>query len=216
MTMTMAEKGTGQHQADEPTPDQVRRGRRTAFLLFALGFGPMIVATVMFYTGWLNPAGHTNNGTLVQPVVPVQALHLQTESGEPLEARFGPDKVDPEWLLMVVAGDCGSNCQELLYLARQVNIALGKNANRVSRAAALGSVPSDLSAKWSQEYSLMERLVPAEGTTPAWPTGINPASEPRILLVDPFGNVMMHYGAEHSGKDMLEDLKHLLKLSQIG
>ncbi|MCG7200370.1 hypothetical protein MD273_11605 [Marinobacter pelagius] len=216
MTMTMADKGTQHQESDQPTPDQVRRGRRTAFLLFALGFGPMIIATVMFYTGWLNPAGHTNNGTLVQPVVPVQALHLQTTSGEPVEARFGPDKVDPQWLLMVVAGTCGSDCQELLYLARQVNIALGKNANRVSRAAALGAVPPGLSSKWSREYSLMERLVPAEGATPAWPTGVDPDTEPRILLVDPFGNVMMHYGSEHSGKDMLEDLKHLLKLSQIG
>jgi len=216
MTMTMADKDTQHHESDQPTPAQVRRGRRTAFLLFALGFGPMVIATIMFYTGWLNPAGHTNNGTLVQPVVHVQALHLETTSGEPLEARFGPDKADPNWLLMVVGGECGSECQELLYLARQVNIALGKNANRVSRAAALGSVPADLSAKWSREYSLMERLVPADGTTPAWPSGINPASEPRILLVDPFGNVMMHYGSENTGKDMLEDLKHLLKLSQIG
>jgi hypothetical protein len=30
------------------------------------------------------------------------------------------------------------------------------------------------------------------------------------------GNVMMQYGPEHSGKDMLEDLKHLLKLSRFG
>lgn len=216
MTMTMADKGTQNHESDQPTPAQVRRGRRTALMLFVLGFGPIVIATIMFYTGWLNPAGHTNNGTLVQPVVPVQTLNLETTSGEPFEARFGPDKVDPQWLLMVAAGNCGSDCQELLYLARQVNIALGKNANRVSRAAALGSVPPDLSAKWEREYSLMERLVPAEGTTPAWPAGVNPDAEPRILLVDPFGNVMMHYGSEHSGKEILEDLKHLLKLSQIG
>ena len=216
MTMTMANRISNQEQNEGPTPEQARRGRRTAFLLFALGFGPMIVATIMFYTGWLNPAGHTNNGVLLQPVAPVSTLNLETASGTPLAERFGPDKADPDWLMIVAAGQCGSQCEELLYLARQVNIALGKNANRVSRAAALGSVPSELQARWSSEYSSMERLVPAAGAQPNWPSGINPDAEPRILLVDPFGNVMMHYGSEHTGKDMLEDLKHLLKLSQIG
>ncbi len=216
MTMTMADRMSNEEHSEGPTPEQVRRGRRTAFLLFALGFGPMIVATLMFYTGWLNPAGHTNNGVLIQPPVPVAQLNLQTTNGKPLAERFGPEHPDAQWLMLVSAGACGSSCEELLYLARQVNIALGKNANRVSRAATLGSIPADLQARWPEEYSSMERLVPASGRTPAWPEGINPAQTPRILLVDPFGNVMMHYGPEHTGKEMLEDLKHLLKLSQIG
>lgn len=216
MTMTMADRMSDQEHNEGPTPEQVRRGRRTAFLLFALGFGPIIVATIMFYTGWMNPAGHTNNGVLLEPVAPVSALNLQTPSGTPLAERFGPQQTDAQWLMLVAAGDCASECEQLLYLARQVNIALGKNAHRVSRAAVLGSVPAELAERWPQEYGSMERLVPAEGTTPIWPAGVNPAEQPRVLLVDPFGNVMMHYGPEHTGKDMLEDLKHLLKLSQIG
>ncbi|WP_238942140.1 hypothetical protein [Marinobacter sediminum] len=214
MTTTMANQASDDNNG--PSPEQVRRGRRTAILLFAIGFGPMVFATIMFYTGWLNPAGHTNNGTLIQPVVSVQTLNLETAAGKPLADRFGPDEVEPEWLLLVAAGDCTSECEELLYLARQVNIALGKNANRVSRAAVLGSVPAELGARWQKEYSLMERLVPAPGTTPAWPKGIDPKSQPRILLVDPFGNLMMHYGSDNTGKELLKDLKHLLKISQIG
>lgn len=213
MTTTTADSMT---RRDTPSPEQVRRGRRTALLLFAVGFGPMVLATIMFYTGWLNPAGHSNQGELLQPVVPVQTLNLETRSGEPLAARFGADKVDPKWLMLVAAGTCAEDCEQLLYLTRQVNIALGKNAPRVSRAAWLGSAPASLEARWDEEYRLMERLQVAPETTPVWPGGINPAVEPRILLVDPFGNVMMHFGAEHTGKQMLKDLKHLLKLSQIG
>lgn len=214
MTTTMANRASDNHNG--PTPDQVRRGRRTALLLFAIGFGPMVFATIMFYTGWLNPAGHTNNGTLIQPVVPVQTLNLETSAGQPLADRFGPDLAEPQWLLLVAAGDCGSECEELLYLARQVNIALGKNANRVDRAAVLGSVPAELESRWQTDYGLMERLTPAPGSTPAWPQGIDPQTQPRILLVDPFGNLMMHYGAGITGKELLKDLKHLLKISQIG
>lgn len=213
MTTTTADSVTGQ---DPLSPEQVRRGRRTALLLFAVGFGPMILATIMFYTGWLNPAGHTNEGELLMPPVPVQALNLETSNGVPLAERFGADQVDPNWLMLVVSGTCGSDCEELLYLARQVNIALGKNAPRVSRAAALGTVPAGLEQRWQAEYSSMERLRPAPGAAAAWPTGVSPETAPRILLIDPFGNVMMHYGTEHTGKQMLKDLKHLLKLSQIG
>ena len=66
MTSTTAEHST---RDDAPTPAQVRRGRRTALLLFALGFGPMILATVMFYTGWLNPDGYSNQGQAVGTTV---------------------------------------------------------------------------------------------------------------------------------------------------
>jgi len=214
MTTTMANRASDDNNG--PTPDQVRRGRRTALLLFTIGFGPMVFATIMFYTGWLNPSGHTNNGTLIQPVVSVQTLNLETASGQPLAERFGPEKAEPQWLLLVAAGKCGSECEELLYLARQVNIALGKNANRVDRAAVLGSVPTELESRWQSDYGLMERLTPVPGSTPAWPRGIDPEIQPRILLVDPFGNLMMHYGAGNTGKELLKDLKHLLKISQIG
>ncbi|MGC8119688.1 hypothetical protein [Marinobacter sp. VGCF2001] len=199
-----------------PNPEQIRRGRRTAWLLFAVGFGPMLVATVMFYTGWLNPAGQTNQGRLVQPPVPVAQLNLQTADNAPLQARFGADLTDPKWLLLVAAERCTEACEQLLYLSRQVNIALGKNAPRIGRAAVIGSLPADLARRWPEEYRLMERLQPVAGTTPAWPGGVEPGQQPRILLIDPFGNIMMHYGTEHTGKQMLKDLKHLLKLSQIG
>ncbi|HEY9120013.1 MAG TPA: hypothetical protein VIN33_09660 [Marinobacter sp.] len=214
--MTTAEKIDQNDQDDAVSPEKVRRGRRTALLLFAIGFGPMIFATIMYYTGWLNPTGHSNNGELIQPPVPLEQMQLEGANGKPLADRFGPGAADPEWMMMVVSGNCTADCEELLYRARQVNIALGKNANRVHRSAWLGSVSADLEARWAEEYSSMERLSISGDASPQWPAGISPDQTPRILLVDPFGNVIMHYGNEHTGKDMLEDLKHLLKLSQIG
>ena len=103
MTTTTADNVT---PGVEPTPEQTRRGRRTALLLFAVGFGPMVLATIMFYTGWLNPAGHSNQGQLLQPVVPVQALNLETGSGVALADRFGVDQPEAKWLMLVSAGCC--------------------------------------------------------------------------------------------------------------
>lgn len=198
------------------SPDQVRRGRRMALLLFAVGFGPMIFATIMFYTGWFNPDGHTNNGSLVSPAVPVSELSLEDPAGEPLADRFGPELDEPEWMMVVAAGRCGAECEELLYLSRQVNIALGKNADRMTKGAYLEDVPSDLEARWDEEYASTVRLRSGDGSEPAWPDGVTPGERPEILLVDPFGNIMMRYDNRHTGKQMLEDLKHLMKLSQIG
>ncbi|SFR65859.1 hypothetical protein SAMN05216203_2276 [Marinobacter daqiaonensis] len=206
---------TARQQEAEPTADQVRRGRRTALILFAIGFGPMIFATIMYYTGWLHPESRSNHGELILPAVPVEQLNLAGADGDPLEQRFGPLLHEPKWMMIVVAETCGSDCERLMYLARQVNIALGKNANRMGRGAWIGEIPEELQTRWRSEYSSMERLrLVGEGAS--WPNGIDPAEESRILLVDPFGNVMMHYGTEHTGKEMLEDLKHLMKLSQIG
>ncbi|SHM02662.1 hypothetical protein SAMN05878437_0851 [Vreelandella subglaciescola] len=109
--MTVASQISQDQQKRQPTPTQARRGRRTAFLLFALGFGPMILATVMFYTGWLNPTEHTNLGALIQPTVPVADLHLETLSGKPLAERFSRGQTDPQWLLVVAAGECDNRCE---------------------------------------------------------------------------------------------------------
>jgi hypothetical protein len=38
----------------------------------------------------------------------------------------------------------------------------------------------------------------------------------RIYLVDPLGNLMMFYESDSKPKGMLEDMKRLLRLSQIG
>lgn len=216
MTMIMADPIPQSDPRDGPTPAQARRGRRTALLLFAIGFGPMLLATLMYCTGWLKPDGYTNRGTLVQPVIPVRDLNLQDMAGAPLAGRFGPGAADPHWLLLVAASHCDTACQELLYLTRQVHIALGKDANRVSRAAVLGQIPEGLSGRWQQEYRLTERLRtdPEQGWN--WPEAISPVSAPRVLVIDPLGNIMMQFGPQHSGRDMLEDLKHLLRLSRIG
>jgi hypothetical protein len=42
------------------------------------------------------------------------------------------------------------------------------------------------------------------------------ANAQRIYLIDPLGNLMMSYAPDAKPKGMLEDMKRLLRLSQIG
>jgi hypothetical protein len=37
-----------------------------------------------------------------------------------------------------------------------------------------------------------------------------------IYLMDPLGNILMFYENEKAGKQMLKDIKHLLKISKMG
>jgi hypothetical protein len=43
-----------------------------------------------------------------------------------------------------------------------------------------------------------------------------PDREKALFIVDPLGNLMMRHDASHTSKDLLSDLKKLLKLSHIG
>ncbi|SDW77311.1 hypothetical protein [Marinobacter mobilis] len=214
MTTTMANSMTDND--NEPlSPERVRRGRRVALLLFVIGFGPMLLATVMYYTGWLNPAGHVNYGSLVQPLVPVSQLNLIGTDGKRLADRFTAPTANRQWLMLTTAEGCAQTCESLLYLSRQVNVALGKDANRVARAAYLTELTLSQQQRLGAEYEAVEMLRRG-GRDPVWPDAINPAAGPRILLVDPLGHVMMQYTPDNSGEDMLKDIKRLLKLSQLG
>ncbi|MGI9321966.1 MAG: hypothetical protein ACR2PJ_00150, partial [Pseudomonadales bacterium] len=115
-------------------------------------------------------------------------------------------------LLQLGSTECPADCEQLLYLTRQAVKGLGKDKDRIER---LLITPKPLSQTFTtliqtQHPDLKIHLLdttPIEAITP---------SRPLLLLMDPNGNIMMHYPLETAGKPMLEDLKHLLKLSNIG
>ncbi len=173
------------------------QNRRSLVILFAIGFVPLIVAwVVFFYFPQLMPSGTTNEGELITP--PVNG----TEIG--LESQLG------DWTLIVPVGAiCDADCEERLYLARQVNTALGKEAPRVKRLALWtdGMAPA---TKIQAEY-------PNIGSLPVDRGNLGKLGDlNRIYLMDPLGNIFMVYTIEKAGKPMLKDIKHLLKISNIG
>ncbi len=48
------------------------------------------------------------------------------------------------------------------------------------------------------------------GANPDLPQGA------QLWIVDPHGNLVLRYDGKANGKSILDDLKHLLKISQIG
>ena len=183
-------------------PPRTRRlGRVQLVLLVAGCILPMILATSMHRWQFWVPDSRTWHGELIA-------------NGQG-RLELGVAATDARWQLLVTdSGSCASQCRELVYLARQVNVGLGREASRASHALASAAPPdSDYAATLAGEYSQLQRYSldlqrygpVAPATAPAW-----------LWIVDPHGNLVLRYGAGVSGQDVLRDLRHLLKLSNIG
>ncbi len=137
----------------------------------------------------------TNRGTFVQP--PVTAAELNVRSaGVPIEGGVW-------WLWVVPEGSCSDGCREALHQLRQLHVLLNRDAPRVRRGllTAGGELPAGLQAQYPRLAALsgnLERLAPG------------------IYVVDPIGNLVLHYPMSDAGEPVLDDLKRLLKVSQIG
>jgi len=189
-----------------------KRSRRMLLAVAAIGFGPLFIAYVIFFHfPQLIPTGTTNRGALIDPPVAFETLK---QTGD---VSIGGGK----WTLMVSAGAfCDEVCEHALYLARQVNVGLGKDASRVQRALLVSG-----NALAAESRALIDRDYPRLLVTFYQPglveAGLGPAIGGRdirghIFLCDPNGNIMMYYTPAQGGKEILEDLKHLLKISNIG
>jgi hypothetical protein len=199
-----------------PTPPEVRRSRRFLIGVALMFFAPLALSFYLYYgQGTWHPGGHVNQGELVQPARPLPALAL------PL---LGSGETDPKFLthkwtfLFVQHGLCDERCLRRLYDTRQVRLALDREMDRVQRVfvarpdccdmKALRASHPDLIMVQDSEASLpLLALLPAVAGT---------QNSNRVYLIDPLGNLMMFYAPEAPAKGMLEDMKRLLRLSQIG
>lgn len=188
----------------EPLQPQRRRGRLQLLLIIAVVIGPMMLASAMYrFSFWL-PESRTYDGALVADGQGRDALGVAA-----------PVSAEPRWELLVTAPNgCAEECQQLVYLARQINIGLAREAGRAGHALASSQpVAGDYDQQLQREYPQLQRysLDPAAyGANPDLP------GDPQLWIVDPHGNLVLRYDAKSDGKAILDDLKYLLKISQIG
>lgn len=186
----------------EAKPAPSRRRGRIQLLLIVLGVvGPMLLATGMYKLQFWVPEGRSYHGELIG--------NGQTR------ADLGVQADEQRWQILVTAPkDCAVDCQKLVYLARQIQISLGREAGRASHAlAAAQPLSADYAAKLDREYPQLQRY-PLDAGVFVRTTGDK--AVPQLWIVDPHGNLVLRYEPNVKGKDLLNDLRHLLKLSNIG
>ncbi len=239
MTSQLAEKASekslNSQQDNRHSSDSSARGRQsdvglssnsakanwTGVLLGATLVLPMVAAYVIFKTGIGLPRGTVNHGDLLKPVKAIGELNFIDEAGNPVDLLDG----DKKWKILIPAGaDCDQVCRQNLYLTRQVHIGLGEKAHRVERIYINGDTGLDPSLKsfLQREHPKLKRVRVAPEKWRQWLASTNaaPPSTQRdslnthnYFLVDQEGFAMMFYSPAHKGKDLLQDLKRLLKYS---
>ena len=109
--------------SEAKTPASRRKGRLQLLLILLGVIGPMILATGMYKLQFWVPEGRSYHGELIG--------NGQTR------ADLGVQAQEDRWQLLVTAPkDCAVDCQQLVYLARQIQIGLGRDAARASHALA--------------------------------------------------------------------------------
>ncbi|MCX2899083.1 hypothetical protein [Pseudomonas mandelii] len=187
--------------SEAKSPVSRRKGRLQLLLILLGVIGPMILATGMYKLQFWVPEGRSYHGELIG--------NGQTR------ADLGVQAQEQRWQMLVTAPkDCSVDCQQLVYLARQVQIGLSRDASRATHAlAAAQPLNSEYEAKLAREYPQLQRY-PMDLTTFSKTTGDQ--AVPQLWIIDPHGNLVLRYDPTVKGKDLLNDLRHLLKLSNIG
>ena len=228
-----------------------RGGRAILLLIAGLPVTMILAATWLWYfvergdIDIVGALGTANSGEILSNPVNIRSRSFTASDG----SETSLDTLEPKWTFMVVnSGEtCDATCSELLYLTRQIRIAIGRDFHRIQRVMMV-DVPADtirIQASTDTE-GVQERIeggavieaidsastIAAAGETPlleviesehpdvsVWQAGPEPVVPERHVadsawyLVDPSGWVMMRYASEVNYKDVIGDLKFLLKNS---
>jgi hypothetical protein len=174
--------------------------------------------------------GTANRGTLVQPPRQLDNQALRDASGA--SVKFA-DLEPPRWAMMVpvAGGSCDASCEENLYVTRQIHLAMGKDYTRLRRLYVSDSSVSgtklvvvqlsdgrsapaagEFARYLATEHRDLEALTLSTAGFDAL-FGEHIANSSTWYLVDPAGWVMMSYNNAVPYKDVIADLKFLLKNS---
>ncbi len=198
-----------------PQPGTTRPGGRWQVVLLGLIFlGPVLGATLLFFSGW-RPAGQVNHGELIEPARAWPAVAMRDADGRPVAAEPWAGR----WNLLYVAGDnCDAACERALDLMYRLHLAQGKDAHRVARALILLREPRANLAGVLARFPGTVAWIAAPGTAPAWDVyfsaGAAGAADGSIRFVDPRGYYMMRFAAGSDPNGIRRDLARLLKLSR--
>jgi len=181
---------------------QQRKGRLQLIALILLAVVPILLASSMYKWNFWVPESRNYHGELLG-------------DGRTLADLGVSGDIPQTWLLLVSApDDCLEDCRELVYLARQIHIALGREASRANHMLATNkALPADYQEQLAREYPQLARF---NLDTSRYLAMTADNKTPQLWIIDPLGNLVLRYAPGSNGKQILKDLQLLLKLSKIG
>lgn len=178
----------------------------------------MIAATITYKVGYV-PEYKKNHGNLLTPPLEISQLQLTTPNGQTYDFHTD-NKEYGRWYIFIFGDkDCADEaCQKQLWETRQLHVALAHRAHYVQRLyVSIDGNPSQaLQDNFEKEHTRLKWLSTSssdyQNFIAANEDNFDPKNNHQFLLVDPNGWAMMHYNlAQHTGHDVMADLKYLLK-----
>ena len=184
--------------------------------IFFAFVGPLLIASVLYFgqnwfefdataRGYLLPAGQMLNSADVRLI---KTDSTREHSDSPL--------LDGRWLLLFNGtADCDLYCQANLFKMRQAKQVIGRDSARVRTVyllsePSLGSELRDLLIQYPT-FSVYEVADAAQRGTQ-----IPELKQNHVYIVDPMGNLVLRYPPHADSRDIISDIKRLLKVSKIG
>ncbi len=204
---------TAENQNTPSTEKPTTQNRSTMVALLLVFALPIIIAYSGWWLGWFKDLSTVNKGELLKPVILLEDTGLQYQGRDLLEKDL-----NHHWWLLYVAEDknCQHKCQVNAYLINQTRVALAKEMDRVEK----------LMVNYGEGFSEESKLYVAKHfSNPRfnWIKRSERLKPGYVYLMDPLGNIMLRYEAVNTdreasfrGKEILFDLKKLLKFSRLG
>lgn len=181
-----------------------KKSRRSMTLLIAIFVIPVVLAKLALTFHWFD-YGVTNKGLLVNDELTLVKLGL------------GDQLTEKNWLILYANIDaCEEHCEQVLQSIMNTYTALGREMPRVKPILITPSGFDNKSTHTALDFKALQWLkMPKK--MPQY------LQFSQVLIVDPLGNVVLsHQPPEDSkqlpffGKEILVDIKKLLKYSRIG
>lgn len=178
----------------------VRKGRRTLVLIALVFAAPILVASLLAFSGWL-PEGRRNYGELVDP-----PLHLEQPGTQRAGGAFAWTTPKWHWTLVVrIPEACDARCRERLDQIGNLRISLGRHAEKL-RIAIDRDLPAEgVLSEASGVYALVDLPVEMSDRLHVART------DSTLALVDPAGYLMLRYPEQADLKRVRKDLGKLIR-----
>ena len=182
----------------QSTPSRLR-SRLTLLLIAAMFLGSFIVAAALRFAGW-QPEGKRNYGVLLQPPQALPAKHLVRADG----AAFAWQPQRNTWRFLVApAPGCVEACTRTLDALHRLWLGQGRKADRIE-VLWMGDLPA------GPRFRALVPMRPDAAVAAALPEAASADAWP-VYLVDPKGNLELHYHPGFDPSGVRKDLGKLVK-----
>lgn len=205
---------TNEKLVNNPLSD--KRNPYTVWFVVISFIAPVALAYLIFF--FVDVSSFNNNGEILNPIIHISSMELKDENNQIIPE----DKLIKKWrLIAFVSRDCDAQCESRLFDVHQIYASLGKYRDRVTRMFVHLEPMSQSFAKLVAEkhegviHVMGDRNTIVKALDKNIRSGVGITNN-ETYIMDPIGNVMMRFTADQPNKDLLSDLRKLLKVSQIG